>query len=84
MRDVKLGHSVVIPQPDLVNLYGCAIGDATRIGAFVEVQKNSIVGSRCKISSHTFICEGVTIEPNAMLKCQSARSPRYHKRCWFI
>ena len=62
MRDVKFGHSVVIPQPDLVNLYGCFIGDATRIGAFVEVQKNSSVGSRCKISSHTFICEGVTID----------------------
>jgi UDP-2-acetamido-3-amino-2,3-dideoxy-glucuronate N-acetyltransferase len=49
-------------QPDLVNLYGCFIGDATHIGAFVEVQKNSSVGSRCKISSHTFICEGVTID----------------------
>ena len=67
MRDVKFGHSVVIPQPDLVNLYGCFIGDATRVGAFVEVQKNSSVGSRCKSSSHTFICEGVTIEDRVLV-----------------
>src|SRR5262245_37981141 len=59
---VKLGTGVVIHHPDLVNLYGCTIGDDTRIGAFVEIQKNAFVGSRCKISSHTFICEGVTIE----------------------
>jgi UDP-2-acetamido-3-amino-2,3-dideoxy-glucuronate N-acetyltransferase len=59
---VKLGDDVVIHHPDLVNLYGCAVGDGTRIGAFVEIQKNAAVGSRCKISSHTFICEGVTIE----------------------
>ena len=49
-------------QPDLVNLYGCAIGDDTKIGAFVEIQKNATIGARCKVSSHTFICEGVTIE----------------------
>ncbi|MGE5778528.1 MAG: acyltransferase [Hyphomicrobiales bacterium] len=67
MRDVNFGHSVVIPQPDLVNLYGCFIGDATHIGAFVEVQKNSSVGSRCKISSHTFICEGVTIDDEVFI-----------------
>jgi len=60
--DVRLGKGVVIHHPDLVNLYGCAIGDETRIGAFVEIQKNAFVGARCKISSHTFICEGVTIE----------------------
>jgi UDP-2-acetamido-3-amino-2,3-dideoxy-glucuronate N-acetyltransferase len=60
--DTKLGERVLIHQPSLVNLYGCSIGDDTRIGAFVEIQKNSVVGSRCKISSHTFICEGVTIE----------------------
>jgi len=60
--DVKLGKAVKIFQPDLVNLYGCSIGDETKIGAFVEVQKNSNIGARCKISSHTFICEGVTIE----------------------
>ena len=60
--DVKLGRDVTIHHPELVNLYGCAIGDETRIGAFVEIQKNAVVGSRCKISSHTFVCEGVTIE----------------------
>ena len=60
--DVRLGRDVVIYHPDLVNLYGCAIGDGTKIGAFVEIQKNAAVGSHCKISSHSFICEGVTIE----------------------
>lgn len=59
---VKLGSGVVIHHPDLVNLYGCSVGDDTKIGAFVEIQKNAVVGSRCKISSHTFICEGVTVE----------------------
>lgn len=61
-NNVTLGRDVQIRQPDLVNLYGCAIGDGTRIGAFVEIQKNASIGQRCKISSHTFICEGVTIE----------------------
>ena len=60
--DVSLGEGVRIFQPDLVNLYGCAIGAQTRIGAFVEIQKNATIGARCKISSHTFVCEGVTIE----------------------
>ena len=60
--DVRLGEGVRIFQPDLVNLYGCEIGDGTKIGAFVEIQKNAAIGARCKISSHTFICEGVTIE----------------------
>jgi UDP-2-acetamido-3-amino-2,3-dideoxy-glucuronate N-acetyltransferase len=59
---VILAESVSIPQPDLVNLYGCRIGEGTRIGAFVEIQKNATIGARCKISSHTFVCEGVTIE----------------------
>src|SRR5215218_2979017 len=59
---VQLGRDVVIHHPDLVNLYGCTIGDETKIGAFVEVQKNATIGRRCKISSHTFVCEGVTIE----------------------
>ena len=59
---VRLGHSVVIHHPDLVNLYGCEVGDETKIGAFVEIQKNATIGARCKISSHTFICEGVDIE----------------------
>jgi UDP-2-acetamido-3-amino-2,3-dideoxy-glucuronate N-acetyltransferase len=59
---VVLGSNVKIFHPTLVNLYGCSIGDDTKIGAFVEIQKNAIVGARCKISSHTFICEGVIIE----------------------
>ena len=58
--DVKLGKDVVIQ--DFTNLYGCMIGDGTRIGPFVEIQKNAFIGRRCKIQSHTFICEGVTIE----------------------
>jgi acetyltransferase-like isoleucine patch superfamily enzyme len=60
--NVLLGRGVKIFQPDLVNLYGCTVGEETRIGAFVEIQKNAVVGIRCKISSHSFICEGVTIE----------------------
>jgi len=60
--NVSLGPDVQIVQPDLVNLYGCSVGASTRIGAFVEIQKNATVGARCKISSHTFICEGVIIE----------------------
>ncbi len=65
--DVKFGLNVTIRHPDLVNLYGCAIGDETKIGAFVEIQKNASVGSRCKISSHTFICEGVTIDDEVFI-----------------
>lgn len=61
-NDVQLGAGVIIPQPDLVNLYGCAVGAGTKIGAFVEVQRGAHIGANCKISSHTFICEGVTIE----------------------
>ena len=61
-KDVVLGQDVRIFQPELVNLYGCQVGDQTRIGAFVEIQKNAVIGARCKISSHTFICEGVSIE----------------------
>ncbi|AFY90203.1 acyltransferase [Chroococcidiopsis thermalis] len=60
--DVKLGNRVKIFHPHLVNLYGCAIDDETKIGSFVEIQKNVVVGTRCKISSHTFICEGVILE----------------------
>jgi acetyltransferase-like isoleucine patch superfamily enzyme len=59
---VQLGANVRIFQPALVNLYGCTIGADTKIGAFVEIQKNAVIGARCKISSHTFICEGVSIE----------------------
>jgi acetyltransferase-like isoleucine patch superfamily enzyme len=63
--DVKLGQNVKLSK--FINLYGCEIGDDTKIGAFVEIQKNAIVGKNCKISSHTFICEGVTIEDNAFI-----------------
>ena len=59
---VQLGEDVRIFHPSLVNLYGCKVGPGTRIGAFVEIQKNASVGARCKISSHSFICEGVSIE----------------------
>lgn len=62
MNDVTLGHDVKIFHPELVNLYGCSIGDETKIGSFVEIQKNAHIGARCKISSHSFVCEGVTIE----------------------
>lgn len=61
-KDVVLGIGVRIFQPDLVNLYGCRIGDGTRIGAFVEIQRDANIGANCKISSHSFICTGVTIE----------------------
>lgn len=62
-----LGEGVEIPQPGLVNLYGCRIGRGSRIGAFVEIQKNAEVGCLCKISSHTFVCEGVTIEDEVFI-----------------
>lgn len=62
-----LGTGVRIFQPDLVNLYGCSIGDETRIGAFVEIQKNAVIGARCKISSHSFVCEGVEIEDECFI-----------------
>lgn len=65
--NVVLGRGVTIFQPDLVNLYGCKVGDETKIGAFVEIQKNATIGKRCKISSHTFICEGVTIEDDVFV-----------------
>jgi acetyltransferase-like isoleucine patch superfamily enzyme len=60
--DTVLGQNVRIFQPDLVNLYGCEIGDGTKVGAFVEVQRGASIGANCKISSHSFICSGVTIE----------------------
>jgi UDP-2-acetamido-3-amino-2,3-dideoxy-glucuronate N-acetyltransferase len=60
--DVRLAEGVKIFHPDLVNLYGCVVGAESKIGAFVEIQKNASVGARCKISSHTFVCEGVHIE----------------------
>lgn len=60
--DVSLGEGVKIFHENLVNLYGCSVGPETKIGAFVEIQKNAVVGARCKISSHSFVCEGVRIE----------------------
>ena len=66
-KNVTLGPGVVIHHPDLVNLYGCSIGGDTKVGAFVEIQKNASIGSRCKISSHTFVCEGVTIEDGVFI-----------------
>jgi acetyltransferase-like isoleucine patch superfamily enzyme len=60
--NVQLGRDVLIFHRDLVNLYGCRIGDETKVGTFVEIQKGVVVGARCKISSHSFLCEGVTIE----------------------
>jgi acetyltransferase-like isoleucine patch superfamily enzyme len=63
--DVKLGRDVKLSK--FINLYGCEIGDETKVGAFVEIQKNASVGQRCKISSHSFICEGVTIEDNVFI-----------------
>ena len=63
--DVKLGKGVKLSK--FINLYGCEIGDDSKIGAFVEIQKNTSVGRQCKISSHTFICEGVTIEDNVFI-----------------
>jgi acetyltransferase-like isoleucine patch superfamily enzyme len=59
---VVLEDGVVIHQPDLVNLYGCRIGTGSRVGAFVEIQRNAVIGRSCKISSHSFLCEGVTLE----------------------
>jgi acetyltransferase-like isoleucine patch superfamily enzyme len=63
--DVKLGRDVKLST--FINLYGCEIGDETKIGAFVEIQKNTTVGRRCKISSHTFVCEGVTIQDHVFI-----------------
>jgi acetyltransferase-like isoleucine patch superfamily enzyme len=76
----RLAASVKVFQPTLVNLYGCTIGDDTKIGAFVEIQKNATVGARCKISSHSFVCEGVIIEDEVFIghgvKFTNDRYPR--------
>lgn len=64
---VVLGNGVIVHHPDLVNFYGCTIGADTRIGTFVEIQKNASIGKNCKISSHSFICEGVTIEDGVFI-----------------
>ncbi len=66
-NNVRLGADVRIVHPELVNLYGCEIGAGTQIATFVEIQKQAIVGARCKISSHSFICEGVTIEDECFI-----------------
>lgn len=63
----SLGQRVQVFHPDLVNLYGCTIGDDSKIGTFVEVQKGAVIGARCKVSSHSFICEGVTIEDEVFI-----------------
>lgn len=65
--DVILGKDVMVPQPDLVNLYGCAVGDGTKVGAFVEIQRGAVIGRNCKISSHSFICTGVVIEDGVFI-----------------
>jgi UDP-2-acetamido-3-amino-2,3-dideoxy-glucuronate N-acetyltransferase len=65
--NVVLAANVSIAHPELVNLYGCTIGEGTKIATFVEIQKNASVGARCKISSHTFVCEGVTIEDECFI-----------------
>ena len=87
--DVKLGEGVRLSK--FINLYGCEIGDETKIGAFVEIQKNASIGKRCKISSHTFICEGVTSldwlrrdHPRQYLhwrECHCGSGRRGHQRC---
>lgn len=66
-QDVTLGAGVSIPHKDLVNLYGCRIGDRTKIGTFVEIQKDAAVGADCKISSHSFLCSGVTVEDGVFI-----------------
>lgn len=67
IKDVRLGQDVRIFHPRLVNLYGCSIGDETKIGTFVEIQKGATVGARCKISSHSFLCDGVTLEDGVFI-----------------
>lgn len=78
LKDVTLGKDVVLR--DFVNLYGCTIGDGTRIGTFVEIQKGAVIGKNCRIQSHTFICEGVTIEDGCFVghgvMFNNDRSPR--------
>lgn len=66
-KNVELGVDVSIPHPDLVNLYGCSVGNGSKIGTFVEIQKGAFIGAHCKISSHTFICEGVEIEDGVFI-----------------
>jgi len=65
--DVQLGENVRIFHPNLVNLYGCTIGEGSTIGPFIEIQRGVVIGARCKISSHSFICQGVTIEDEVFI-----------------
>ncbi len=65
--DTELADGVIIHQPDLVNLYGCTIGAGSRVGTFVEIQRNAVIGRNCKISSHSFICEGVTLDDGVFI-----------------
>lgn len=67
LKRVTLGEGAIIHQPELVNMYDCSVGAGTRIGAFVEVQKNVVIGRNCKISSHSFLCEGVTLEDGVFI-----------------
>lgn len=67
VNECEIASDVHIPQPDLVNLYGCTIGSQSKIGAFVEIQSGCEVGARCKVSSHSFLCEGVTLEDNVFV-----------------
>lgn len=67
INNVRLGKNVAIPQPDLVNLFGCEIGDDTKIGAFVEIGRNVKVGARCKIGAQSFLCDGVTVEDEVFI-----------------
>lgn len=67
VENVRLGKNVSIPHPELVNLYGCDIGDDTKIAAFVEIGRKVVVGARCKIGAHSFLCEGVTLEDEVFL-----------------
>jgi UDP-2-acetamido-3-amino-2,3-dideoxy-glucuronate N-acetyltransferase len=65
--DVRVGKGASIPHPDLVNLYGCAIGDGTKIGTFVEIQRGASIGENCKVSSHSFICDGVVVDDGVFI-----------------
>lgn len=67
IKDVRFGADTVVHQPELVNLYGCTIGDRSRIGSFVEIQAGAVVGADCKISSHSFLCEGVVLEDGVFI-----------------
>lgn len=80
VNNVKLGKDVRIPEPGIVNLFGCSIGDETKIGAFVEIGRNVVVGARCKIGAQAFLCEGVTVEDEVFIgpgvKFINDRNPR--------